>query len=238
MDNYNSVNIIDALDSSVEKLPRIRGRNITELPDLSRFVNVKMLNIHDTEITEIKNLPPNLKVLFCNNNRIEKMSLPSTLRSLFCMDNHIEEIIDLPEKLHLLKCEGNRISRLRLPSSLKMLVCDSNRIKEIPYLHEGLEQLSCCNNSLLDLGIVPSSLTYLNCCYNPLQFKNLGEWKTIGRFRKTFFKYKLCLFMKKCFYRFIKRRKFEINSEIIYSPNLGHYKSLLGEETLRSFKFD
>lgn len=229
---------IDSLESDIIKLPTIRGRHITRLPNMERFVNVKILSIHDTNVTELENLPPNLKVLFCNFNEIKRIcNLPNTIRSIFCADNKITEIINLPTKLRMLKCENNLITHLcLLPTGLEILSLDCNRLRKISNLPEGLTSFTCPHNELSDLCILPKSLTYFVSFGNNLPFGSIEGWRTVSNFRSTYFKNRLR--WKKFFYNFIRKRKFECHQELIYSPIFPTYKECMDPATRDFFNMN
>ena len=93
-------------------------------------------------LTELPELPPNLKKLLCFNNQLTKLpELPQGLEELRCMHN---QLIELPP----------------LPSSLKKLWCNNNQLTKLPLLPQGLEELYCENNYLQypppDVMISPS----------------------------------------------------------------------------------
>ena len=235
MTENNSLDIIDSLESNITKLPTIRGRHITKLPNMERFVNVKSLSIHDTEITELENLPPNLKALFCNNNKIKRIyNLPNSVRTIFCMDNEITEIINLPENIVNLFCQYNRISYLcLLPPTLRSLNCESNCLNKISNLPEDLDTLMCRNNEISYISILPKGLTFLRCDNTNLVFENIDSWKIVDNVRRTYLRKRLN--WRKFFYQFIRRRKLEIHQELIYSPIFQRYIELVDPVTREFF---
>ena len=89
MEDYSKV---VTLDLSYKKLKK--------LPDLSKYINLKILDCRDNQIKHLKNLPSKLKVLYCSNNQITNLdNLPSTLTHLYCSGNQITTLPILPETL-------------------------------------------------------------------------------------------------------------------------------------------
>ena len=55
--------------SSITKLD-LSNKGLTELPDLSKYTNLKELNCSDNQLTSLDNLPLTLTTLYCNSNQI------------------------------------------------------------------------------------------------------------------------------------------------------------------------
>lgn len=67
MNMSHLINYLNSLPDDVEKID-LSNKNLNELPNLSRFYNLKVLNISNNKIKSIQSLPSNLIVLFCNKN--------------------------------------------------------------------------------------------------------------------------------------------------------------------------
>jgi Leucine-rich repeat (LRR) protein len=80
-------------------------QNLVELPDLTMYVNLEILN--------------------CNNNKLIKLGkLPDSLLILYCCDNRLTELEDLPPNLRILHCANNNLTYLdNLPSTITFLSC-------------------------------------------------------------------------------------------------------------------
>jgi len=89
------------------------------------------LDLDNLNLTELPELPSNLKLLDCCNNRLTQLplSLPSGLKKLYCSNNQLTKLPPLPQGLTELYCNGNRLTRLPLlPSNLKKLYCFNNQL--------------------------------------------------------------------------------------------------------------
>ena len=59
-----------------------------KLPDLTKYINLKVLYCNNTKLTELTNLPNTLIELNCSNNELTELSnLPNTLTRLDCSVN-------------------------------------------------------------------------------------------------------------------------------------------------------
>ena len=58
----------------------ISFKDITSLPDLTRFTNLKKLYCYNNQLTSLPDLPPNLQILNCSNNKLTSLpDLPPNL---------------------------------------------------------------------------------------------------------------------------------------------------------------
>ena len=61
-----------------------------KLPDLTKYINLKVLYCNNNELTELTNLPNTLIELNCNNNKLTKLTnLPNTLIILECCNDRL-----------------------------------------------------------------------------------------------------------------------------------------------------
>lgn len=130
------------------------GENhLTELPDLSQFKQLKILEIGHNNITSISGL-----------------KLPQSLIELSCHDNAIQKITDTVHLINLerINCKLNNLSNINFINKLKVKIlnCSNNQINIIKNLHS-VEQLFCSNNNLKDITNC-TKLNYLDCKNNPL----------------------------------------------------------------------
>ena len=94
------------LDYTIEELD-LSNKNLTVLPDLSKYINLKVLKCNDNKITNLDNLPPGLLELKCLNNKITNLdNLPPGLTILYCWNNNLTSLDNLPPGLKQLYC-GN-----------------------------------------------------------------------------------------------------------------------------------
>ena len=163
---------------------------LTTLPDLSRFTNLKTLNCSHNKLTSLFPLNPFLKTLHCEfNNLISLPLLNNSLHYLYCSDNQLTSLPPLNDSLQYLYCSNNLLKSLPpLNPSLKSLNCSSNHLKSLPSLNDSLQYLYCSNNhlkslpplnpflktlhcefnNLISLPSLNNSLQYLHCSYNKL----------------------------------------------------------------------
>jgi len=83
-------------------------KELTKLPDLSLYTNLKKLNCYNNQITSLDNLPLTLITLFCVGNLIATLdNLQLTLIELYCGSNQITSLDNLPLTLTYLNCYNN-----------------------------------------------------------------------------------------------------------------------------------
>jgi Leucine-rich repeat (LRR) protein len=116
---------LNNLPDEVEKID-LSNKNLDELPDLSRFHNLKELHCENNRLTEIPTFP-NLKILYCNYNQLTSLPILPNIEALYC--------------------NTNRLTSLPLLSNLKRLDCQNNRLTSIPTF-PNLNTLQCANNKI------------------------------------------------------------------------------------------
>lgn len=103
---------LDSLDENVEIMNLINNE-LTYLPDLSRFKN--------------------LKRLVCSYNKIKKLDiLPKGLIQLYCSDNQIQELNNIPEPL-ILDCRYNLLPSFDI-QILKKIDIDRRKEKLVMFI--------------------------------------------------------------------------------------------------------
>jgi hypothetical protein len=66
----------------------LSNQELTELPDLILYTNLKILKCNYNKLTNLDNLPPTLTELHCFNNAITNLdNLPPSLQILYCNNN-------------------------------------------------------------------------------------------------------------------------------------------------------
>jgi hypothetical protein len=168
--NYNNNVLIDII---YEKNPYkyiyqldLSEQNLNELPDLSKYTNLKYLNCSYNNITLLNNLPDSLEVLICCSNSILCLpdQLPPNLIHLNCFLNAIHKLPEnLPPTLKYLNCACNLLLNLpkRLPPNLIHLNCFGNYITHLSSLPNTLMYLDCYKNDLITLPYLPDTLVTL-----------------------------------------------------------------------------
>jgi len=140
--------------------------NFTELPDLSVFKNLLVVDCSNNKIRKINKLPKTLEEINCHNNKLTELPSPnycSNLEVLDCGHNEIKVIPNYP-KLRILFCGHNQITRLNNCINLEKIYCENNQIESIINC-EKLIYLNCKNNKLLSLKNFPNLLD-LYCNHN------------------------------------------------------------------------
>lgn len=190
---------IESIESYLDSLPDditildVSQKNLTYLPDISRFTGLEKLFCYKNLITELPKLPKNLKELNCYGNKLTKIpELPKNLKELTCYGNKLTKIeinelhdlitldcrynklkklpnLNLHKRLLYLFCSENKLKKLpELPDSLQLLRCENNKLHTLPYLPNNIEQLYCDSNQLKKLPLLPRKLERLVCCNNHL----------------------------------------------------------------------
>jgi len=152
-------------------------KNLKQLPDLSKFTKLFILDCSYNELTSIPdNLPNSLDTFYCGNNKITSLPstkgcLPTYLRYLYCDNNYLTSLPDyLPIFLRHLNCSFNRLTYLpSCLSHLQILNCSNNQLTSLPSNLSCIETLICNHNNLIYLpDTLSESLGQLNCSHNQL----------------------------------------------------------------------
>ena len=152
-----------------EEIIDISNKNLTYLPDLSRFKNLKILSCYHNNLVSLPPLPNSLQILYCSHNQLVSLPpLPNSLQELYCYNNQLSSLYPLPNSLEILFCDDNQLVSLpSLPNSLEILRCYNNQLVTLPPLPNSLKLLYCNNNQLTSLPPLPNSLEILFCKNNP-----------------------------------------------------------------------
>jgi len=142
------------------------------------YEKVEELDLSHSQLTELPDLSlwPNLKRLNCSFNNIRKLPtvLPSSLEYFNCSFNLIDELPDLSNCIHLkyINFSSNKVSLFptKLSSSLEYINCFSNKLvclpSELPPL---LKYFNCFHNNISYLPcLLPNELEYFDCYANPI----------------------------------------------------------------------
>ena len=150
----------------------ISGKGINFLPDLTRFVNLKILDCSHNNLNCLPTLPQNLEVLYCSRNKLTFLPiLPQNLKILYCFHNNLNCLPTLPQNLEVLYCSHNKLTSLyTLPQNLEVLYCSHNKLTSLPTLPQNLIVLHCYDTKLTSLPTLPQNLEKLVCSINELTY--------------------------------------------------------------------
>jgi Leucine-rich repeat (LRR) protein len=168
--------IIDYLNSLDENVVEIDISNqcLTEIPDLSRFKQIKILKCNHNLLTGLPPLNETLKTLICFNNRLTLLPpLNHNLQYLWCSNNKLTSLPTLNYNLKILSCDFNEITSLPpLNYNLEYLYCSSNQLTCLPTLNENLEFMYCSYNQINSLPNLNyklmNSFSNFTCSNNPI----------------------------------------------------------------------
>jgi Leucine-rich repeat (LRR) protein len=148
----------------------LSNSGISNLTGISVFKNLRSLDCHDNNLTDLSLLPSSLKWLNCNNNFLtSSVILPPSLEYFSCWLNQMTSLPNLPSSLVSLSCWMNQLTNLpTLPTSLQVLDANYNHITNLPSLTASLTFLSCSSNDLTNLPTLPTSIKILRCDNNLL----------------------------------------------------------------------
>ena len=170
MSAFNIKEYLNSLPENTETI-NVSNKNLTDIPPLNRFTNLKKLYCDNNQLTQLPQLNSSLEILNCSNNRLTQLpQLNSYLQDLRCYNNQLTQ---LPE----------------LNSYLQYLFCYNNQLTQLPELNSSLEILKCYNNELPFKLIYKAQLTNikrneLNCGIQIL--KRFKELYMLIKFKKHF----------------------------------------------------
>src|SRR6056300_239453 len=93
------------------------------------FVNLVKIVFKDGELTSLKNIPANMKVIECPHNLIKELGdLPGSLTHLDIRENYIKTLdLKKASSLSVLHCEHNALENIHnIPPTLEELYVDHN----------------------------------------------------------------------------------------------------------------
>jgi Leucine-rich repeat (LRR) protein len=156
----------------------IEGEDITSMPDLTRFKNLKELYISDNKLTSLSCtlLPRSVEILYCSKNKLSflpELTRFKNLKQLYCSINKLSSLPNiLPEGLEILHCSSNKLTSLpdlKRLKNLKELNCSNNQLNCLPTkLPLSLETLFCFDNRLNYFPILPENIVNFYYPNNPI----------------------------------------------------------------------
>ena len=140
------------LPDDVEEI-NLSGKGLTYLPDLSRFTNLRILQVNFNNLTELPELPERLEELYCVENRLTQLPrFNEHLRQILCSRNQLTSLPKMNDKLQFIICNCNNLTSLpKLPVNLNVMSCENNQLTSLPELNEKLIELYCDNNPLPEI---------------------------------------------------------------------------------------
>ena len=162
----------------------LSSKGLTELPDLSKFVYLEVLNCSNNKLTSISFLPKNLEVLNCSNNRLTVLpELNRILEILNCSNNQLTNLPELNYILEGVNCSNNQLTTLpKLNDHLQRLDCSNNQLTTLPKLNDHLERLDCSRNKITNLPKLNDNLEICYCTYNNINRFNSELNETVYTF--------------------------------------------------------
>jgi len=170
-------------DYTVNEL-NLSNLNLTVLPDLSLYTNLRILHCNNNQLTSLDILPPDLRELYCYHNLLTSLdNLPLNLRELYCGGNQITRLGGADfrgsdnDRWTLVEEGAQRLTKTEsafgtslnnLPLNLRELYCYNNQLISLDNLPPNLQILYCHNNQLISLDNIPPNLQILYCIENPI----------------------------------------------------------------------
>lgn len=163
--NLDGVRFFTGLDSL-----NVRSTDITQLTDLP--AQLKGLNCAFTPLTTLpEDMPNSLEYLNCAYAELAQLptNWPGSLRELNASYNNLTGITSLPPTVELLNLSGNGTTAISsLPGSLLDMSVQSNALSSLPDLPSGMVKLNAAANVLTTLPQLPPALEILVLSYNEL----------------------------------------------------------------------
>ncbi len=112
MTEFNIEKYLDSLPEDITEL-NVSGKNLTYLPDLSRFKNLQELCCASNNLTYLPKLNENLKHLSCSDNKL--ISLPKfneRLEKVWCRHNKLTLLPELNKELIYMNWDNNDLLKI------------------------------------------------------------------------------------------------------------------------------
>lgn len=173
--------------SKVETI-EVEGKNISRLEGIEAFPNLKVLKCGNNSIQKLDlRQNPKLETLKCNENQLTQLDLSKNpdIDYLYCSENQLEQLDVSHLQLKYLYCSHNDLEQLDVKNSkwLKELDCSKNRLTalDLDVAHKpNLVRVECQNNQLTSLILGENKmLEKLNCANNQLTQLNLNNMSSL-----------------------------------------------------------
>lgn len=177
--------------SKVETI-EVEGKNISRLEGIEAFPNLKVLKCGNNSIQKLDlRQNPKLETLKCNENQLTQLDLSKNpdIDYLYCSENQLEQLDVSHLQLKYLYCSHNDLEQLDVKNSkwLKELDCSKNRLTglDLDVTHKpNLVRVECQNNKLTSLILGENQmLEKLNCANNQLTQLNLKNMISLKELR-------------------------------------------------------
>lgn len=190
---YTNIFDLDAVNNNQtndkDNILILDNKIIKYIPNkLIQFTWLELLCIEKTSITNLENIPSNLKTLICRNNNIIKLDgsfLPNTLINLIFINNKCEEIVNLKEGIIEISLEKNNITQLpNIPNSVVILnISDNENLEELSQFGNNLKTLNANDTKITNIDFLNDNIQILetcNCNFSTIKKlpKNLIIWKS------------------------------------------------------------
>ena len=137
---FNVQEFINSLPDTTNRID-VSYRQLTFLPDLSRFTNLEELVCSNNELTCLPPFNKSVKRVYCYNNRLTSLPpLNEHLQIVNCAGNRLTSLPPLNGHLYTLNCAGNQLTSLPLlPKKLQQIVCNNNPVYDILELSDNVD---------------------------------------------------------------------------------------------------
>ena len=182
-------NVLTVEERSKVDTIEVEGKNISRLEGIEAFPNLKVLNCGSNSIQKLDlRQNPELEKLICNTNQLTQLDLSKNPKIYYlkCSENQLEQLdVSHLKDLVTLDCSHNDLEQLDVKNSksLVALNCSWNRLTELDadVSHKShLERVECQNNQLTTLILGQNKLLKkLNCAHNQLTQLNLDNMSAL-----------------------------------------------------------
>ena len=182
-------NVLTVEERSKVDTIEVEGKNISRLEGIEAFPNLKVLNCGSNSIQKLDlRQNPELEKLICNTNQLTQLDLSKNPKIYYlkCSENQLEQLdVSHLKDLVTLDCSHNDLEQLDVKNSkfLVTLNCSANQLTELDadVTHKShLERVECQNNQLTSLILGQNKLLKkLNCAHNQLTQLNLNNMSAL-----------------------------------------------------------
>lgn len=152
----------------------IAENDLEELPDLTDYKNLEILEIGNNNINDLGRLPRSLLELTCRSNKIRYLPDADECPKISRIDCSMNEITNIPSYSNIksLRCANNKLKNIPELITLENLICNNNEIDLINSKCVNLRYLDCSNNKLTKISNYPN-LIDLICSNNNIEELNI-----------------------------------------------------------------